>query len=65
MKQPKEEKFRKNYRFKHELKITLLFNFYTKLMRLKRLGETVGQVVIPGNFKRRYNRSSYDFGVLF
>ena len=25
----------------------------------------MGQVVIPGNFKRRYKRSPYDSGVLF
>ena len=55
----------KNCRLKHELKITFLFNFYAKLRRLKRLGKTVGQAVIPGNFKRRYKRSSYDSGVLF
>ena len=58
------EKALKSYRFKHELKITFLFNFYAKLRRLKRFGKTVGQGIIPGNFKRRYKRSPYDFGAL-
>ena len=31
----------------------------------KREKVKMGQVVIPGNFKRRYKRSPYDSGVLF
>ena len=40
----KREKVEKNYRFKHEFEpvITFLFNFYTKLRRLKRLVKTAG-----------------------
>ena len=55
----KKEKV-KNNRFKDELKMTFLFNF--EILRLKRLGKTVEQAVIPGNFKRRYRR--YNSGVL-
>ena len=63
--QPKAKKFLKNYRLKNVLKITFLFHFLRLQRRLKRQGKTVGQAVIPGNFKRRYKRSQCDCGVFF
>ena len=33
---------KENYRFKHELKMTFLLNFYAKQRRLQRFGKTVG-----------------------
>ena len=58
------KKFKKKCKFKQELKITFLFNFYAKQRRLKHWGKTVGQAAIPENFKRRYKGSPYDSGVL-
>ena len=35
-----------------------------KVLREKKWEKMVGQAVIPGNFKRRYERSPYDSGIL-
>ena len=67
-KNSQKEKIRKNNRFKHELKMTCLFNFLRLLEVVGKLGKKSGErAVIPDNFKRRYTckRCPYDSGVLF
>ena len=56
----KRKSFLKNYRFKHELKLLFFLIFTLNWGSWK----TMGQAVIPGNFKR-YERSPNDSGVLF
>ena len=62
-----KEKIRKNNRFKHELKMTCLFNFLRLLEVDEKLGKKVERAVISDDFERRYTckRCPFDSGVLF
>ena len=59
----KRGKVLRNYRFKHELKMTFLLIFTRNRGGWNVREKMVGQEVIPGNFMRRYKGSPYDSGV--